>query len=79
MGVLVASALILGPVSASACPTCFGSTSEQVLRTYYLSAAFLTLTPFFVLGALGAWVARHDRRQRINLGTLGDEPPRSAR
>ncbi len=76
---LVAGAMVLVPASVLACPSCFSSTSERVLQTYYLTATFLTLMPFLVLGVLGTWVANRDRRQRINGRAPGDVPERSER
>jgi len=44
------------PSTAWACPTCYSSVGEKVLSSYILSAAFMTLLPFSIIG-IGAAIA----------------------
>lgn len=57
------------PEAASACPTCYASTSEKVLSSYVWSAAFMTLLPFSII-AIGAAIAWYLHR---SASTVTDE------
>ena len=50
----LAAAVALFPQAAAACPQCYGSEPAQVLKTYYLSTALLSLLPVVVIGTLVA-------------------------
>lgn len=65
---LAASCAWLPAPAAQACPVCFSQVNENVLQTYYLTAAFMTLLPAAIVAAIGAWVYR--RR------AAGDAAPR---
>ncbi|MFQ5637681.1 MAG: hypothetical protein ACE5IR_06760 [bacterium] len=56
----------LFPIDVLSCPVCFSSASKNVLHTYYISAAFLTLLPFTVLGVIFYWVKSQKRMSHPN-------------
>jgi hypothetical protein len=58
---LGAALAALGPAVATACPVCFGATSERVLHSYYATAAALTLLPLMLVGGFLAWLLRQGR------------------
>ena len=62
IGVVVGLLMTLAPAIASACPACYGASSERVISSYLWSAAILTLLPFALLGA-GYAIAIYFRRQ----------------
>ena len=47
---------------ADACPNCFGSTDKKVLYTYYVSAIFLSIMPFAIIGSIAGWLLLQKRR-----------------
>jgi predicted cobalt transporter CbtA len=48
--------MTLLPALAQACPSCFSNGNPQVLRTYYLTAALMTVLPFLVIGTIALWL-----------------------
>jgi len=56
--------VLLSAKTASACPVCFSSTTDEVLHTYYLSAAFLTLLPLGLVGGFIAFVYWSVRKRK---------------
>jgi hypothetical protein len=55
--VAVTSAVaLLFPQLALACPVCFAGGSEQVLHTYLLSAACLSLLPLAIVALFAGWL-----------------------
>jgi hypothetical protein len=67
---VVAAIVCLLPAAALACPNCFSSTNEGVLRTYYLTAALLTLLPLLMIGGFATWIYRRSKQ-----ASLQPEPP----
>ncbi len=61
------------PGWAEACPVCFSSATEEVLHTYYLSAAMLTLLPLLVIGTLVGLFVFSLRRARGTQSPGGEE------
>lgn len=59
---ITAVILLLAPATALACPQCYAASNGRVLVTYYLSAAFLSLLPFAVVGTVAAVALRMKRR-----------------
>ena len=49
------------PRAAYACAVCFSGTEES-LQAYYITTAFLTLLPVFMLASIGYWIYRKHRR-----------------
>ena len=52
----IAAAILLSPTSGHSCPNCFASATKGVLNTYYISAIFLSLLPFGVVGFISYWL-----------------------
>lgn len=52
------SLLLVLPKLGQACPTCFASTSKEVLQSYYVSVAGLSLLPFGIVGFISLWLKR---------------------
>jgi hypothetical protein len=53
------------PSAALACPNCFSSTNEGVLKTYYLTAALLTLLPLVMIGGFVTWLYRRSKQAEL--------------
>lgn len=63
--VLVLGLTLLWPSASAACPNCYASIETQVVRTYYLSAAILTLLPFVIVGGFVLLVRSWQRREGV--------------
>lgn len=63
--------VMLLPRLALACPICFSAANEHVLRTYYLTALFMTLLPLVMVGVLAAWLRQRFKRS----GRCEEQPP----
>lgn len=60
------------PADALACSVCVGWTDGQGLNGgFYWSALLLTLLPFAVVAAIGAWAGYSARRGRSSRGRTG--------
>jgi len=57
-----AVALLLLPALATACPTCFASTSKEVLQSYYVSVAGLSLLPFGLVACISIWLKKQKNK-----------------
>lgn len=51
----------LAPNVAFACPVCFSTVNDANRLAYLLTAVFLTLLPFVVVGGILLWVVRRAR------------------
>jgi hypothetical protein len=80
---LGATLAAVGPAAATACPVCFGATSERVLHSYYATAAVLTLMPLLLMCGFIVWLVRQghgnggagDPDEACREGSAGDTPP----
>jgi hypothetical protein len=70
---LGAALAALAPTTATACPVCFGATSERVLHSYYATAAALTVLPLLLVGGFVLWLLRQG--QRSNAAGDPDDAP----
>jgi hypothetical protein len=51
-----AGAVLLPAVPALACPVCVGTSSRNVLLTYFITAAAMTLTALGSVAGITAWL-----------------------
>jgi|JRYF01.1.fsa_nt_gb hypothetical protein len=72
-------AAILLPLTGLACPNCYGSSDDTILRTYYLSTAMLSLLPFGLVAGLFAiaWQLRRSQAEDEPSGEIGTRRSRS--
>lgn len=61
-GAIPIAALTVAASAANACPVCFSANDESVLRTYYMTAAMLTVLPLIMLAAIGGWLYKKSTR-----------------
>jgi len=54
--VLAATAAVLPPDAASACPLCFAAGGQSTLHAYYVTAALLSLLPLVIVGVFAGWL-----------------------
>jgi hypothetical protein len=58
---VLATALVLAPQAALACPKCLSGRSDETRLAYLLTTVFLSVFPLLMIGGLAFWLVRRAR------------------